>query len=192
MKTVEPLGKTFKSLGVWYQSIPNGYIIDAMPEIAEKIKQMPNISDVMLLTKNKAEPEPRIFPNVSRFPWNEDNFGPLWVPKKGATIKLDSNNLTLYGSTIANYENNDEAEYNENDNKLIIDGKEVTEYTFKQDYYFMMGDNRHNSFDSRFFGFVPSDHIVGKALFIWLSLDKDEKWYSYKKIRWERLFNVIR
>jgi signal peptidase I len=190
VNTVEPLAKTFKTLGVWNQSVPNGYIIDAMPEVAAKLKELPDVTGVRLLKKPKEEPEPRIFPNVSRFPWNEDNFGPLWVPKKGATIKLDTNNLLIYGSIIANYENNDNTEYVDKDNKLMIDGKAATEYTFKQDYYFMMGDNRHNSYDSRFWGFVPADHIVGKALFIWLSLDEDQKWY--KKIRWDRFFNVIR
>jgi signal peptidase I len=193
VKTQEPMGKIFKKMGVRFDEppLPNGYLIDAMPEVAEKIKQLPNISDVTILAKHKEIPEPRIFPNVSKFPWNEDNFGPLWVPKKGVTIKLDSSNLLMYGTTIANYENDDDLKYSDSEIKLTLAGKELKEYTFKQDYYFMMGDNRHNSLDSRFFGFVPADHVVGKALFIWLSVeDKPDKWY--KKIRWERLFNVIR
>jgi signal peptidase I len=190
--TSEPLAKTFRKMGITeFQSIQNGFFLWTTPDIAEKLKQNSDIKQVILSKRPANDPEPRIFPNASKFPWNEDNFGPLWVPKKGATIKLDSNNLLIYGSVIANYENNDEIEYIDKDNKLMISGKPATEYTFKQDYYFMMGDNRHNSYDSRFWGFVPSDHVVGKALFIWLSVDPDpEKWY--KKIRWERLFNVIR
>ncbi|MFL5728071.1 MAG: signal peptidase I [Cytophagaceae bacterium] len=188
--TNEPMKKTFRKLGISeFQSVQNGFFIWTTPETAKELGKNPDVKEVILSKRPANDPEPRIFPNVSRFPWNEDNFGPLWIPKKGSTIKLDTNNLLIYGSVIANYENID-AEYSEKDNQLLIDGKPVKEYTFNQNYYFMMGDNRHNSLDSRFWGFVPSDHVVGKALFIWLSVEKNpEKWY--KKIRWERLFNVI-
>jgi len=119
--------------------------------------------------------------------WTRDNFGPLWVPKEGATIAVNDSTLALYGTTIRLYDHNDDAKIESG--KLFIDGKEVTTYTFKQNYYFMMGDNRHNSLDSRFWGFVPEDHVVGKAFFIWLSLDKNESFFS--KIRWSRFFNMI-
>jgi signal peptidase I len=119
--------------------------------------------------------------------WTIDEFGPLWVPKKGATIPVNDSTMSIYGFTIIDYEHNDGAKIE--GGKLIIDGKEVSEYTFKQDYYFMMGDNRHNSLDSRYWGFVPADHIVGKAFFIWLSIDKEASFFN--KIRWSRFFNLI-
>jgi signal peptidase I len=119
--------------------------------------------------------------------WSQDNFGPLWIPKAGTTIPVNDSTLTLYGTTILTYDLNDDAKIE--NGKLFIDGKEVTEYTFNQDYYFMMGDNRHNSLDSRYWGFVPADHIVGKAFFIWLSLDKDAGFFN--KIRWSRFFKMI-
>jgi signal peptidase I len=119
--------------------------------------------------------------------WSQDNFGPLWVPKEGATISINDSTLTLYGFTIVNYDHNKNAEVK--DGKLLIDGKEVSSYTFKQNYYFMSGDNRHNSLDSRYWGFVPEDHIVGKAFFIWLSIDKDADFMN--KIRWNRFFKLI-
>ncbi|MEI9921842.1 MAG: signal peptidase I [Bacteroidota bacterium] len=123
-----------------------------------------------------------IFSKSKYAPWNRDNFGPLTVPKKGWTIPVNDSTLALYGETIRLYDHNTDVKIE--DAKLIIDGKELTEYTFKQDYFFMMGDNRHDSADSRFWGFVPEDHIVGKAFFIWLSLDK----YAgvLHKIRWSR------
>jgi signal peptidase I len=127
-----------------------------------------------------------IFPFDSRFPWNVDNFGPLWIPKKGMTIKIDSTNIALYRKAIGEYEGNKLEEQN---GKLLINGKELTEYTFKMDYFFMMGDNRHNSADSRFWGFVPEDHIVGKAVFIWMSWDTNGSFLG--KIRWSRLFHSI-
>jgi len=120
--------------------------------------------------------------------WTNDNFGPLWIPKEGATIAINDSTLALYGTTIRLYDHNDNAKVE--DGKLFIDGKEVKEYTFKQNYYFMMGDNRHNSLDSRYWGFVPEDHIVGKAFFIWLSLDRNASFLH--KIRWSRFFKLIR
>lgn len=127
-------------------------------------------------------------PGVKDFGWTQDDFGPLWIPSEGATIAINDSTLALYGNTIVLYDHNKDAKVE--DGKLIIDGKEVTEYTFKQDYYFMMGDNRHNSLDSRFWGFVPADHIVGKAFFIWLSLDKEAGLLN--KVRWSRFFKLIR
>jgi signal peptidase I len=120
--------------------------------------------------------------------WTANNFGPLWIPKEGATIPINRETLALYGTTIALYDHNEDVKIE--GEKLTIDGQEVKEYTFKQNYYFMMGDNRHNSLDSRYWGFVPEDHIVGKAFFIWLSLDQNAG--ALNKIRWSRFFKLIK
>ena len=119
--------------------------------------------------------------------WTRDNYGPLWIPKKGATIPLNKRNIALYGRCIKNYENNT---LEEKDGTYYINGKPETDYTFKYDYYWMMGDNRHNSADSRSWGFVPEDHIVGKPILIWLSLDKDRSLFD-GGIRWNRLFRMV-
>lgn len=119
--------------------------------------------------------------------WSRDNFGPLWIPKKGATIELTKHNLALYSRCIRNYENNT---LQVEGDKVLINGKPATTYTFKYDYYFMMGDNRHKSADSRSWGFVPEDHIVGKPILIWLSLDKDRSLFD-GGIRWNRLFKMV-
>lgn len=119
--------------------------------------------------------------------WTVDNYGPIWIPKKGETIELSLDNLPLYERPIHAYEGN---ALEVKDGKIFINGKETTHYTFKMDYYWMMGDNRHNSADSRFWGFVPEDHIVGKPIFIWLSLDQDRGWFD-GKIRWSRLFKFV-
>lgn len=119
--------------------------------------------------------------------WTRDNYGPLWIPKKGATIPLNERNIALYGRCIKNYENNT---LEVKDGTYYINGKPETEYTFKYDYYWMMGDNRHNSADSRSWGFVPEDHIVGKPILIWLSLDKDRSLFD-GSIRWNRLFRKV-
>jgi signal peptidase I len=123
-------------------------------------------------------------PNMN---WSQDNFGPLWIPKAGETIAINDSTLALYGFTIAKYDHNENAEVK--NGKLFVDGKEVQSYTFNQNYYFMSGDNRHNSLDSRYWGFVPEDHIVGKAFFIWLSIDRNADFIN--KIRWSRFFKLI-
>ena len=119
--------------------------------------------------------------------WTTDNYGPVWIPKKGETIDLTLENLPIYERCIHAYEGNDLQVKN---GKIYINGKETNQYTFQMDYYWMMGDNRHNSADSRFWGFVPEDHIVGKPIFIWLSLDPDRGWFD-GKIRWDRLFSWV-
>ena len=112
--------------------------------------------------------------------------GPLWIPKKGASITLTLDNLPIYERIISVYEKN---ALKVDGNKIFINGKECHNYTFKMDYYWMMGDNRHNSADSRYWGFVPEDHIVGKPIFIWWSSDPDRK--GLGGIRWNRLFNWV-
>jgi signal peptidase I len=127
-----------------------------------------------------------IFPHSRHFMWSKDNFGPLVIPKEGVTVQLDSINLPIYERIISVY---DENKLEKRDGKIIINGQETHSYTFKQNYYFMMGDNRHNSADSRYWGFVPDDHIVGKPVFIWMSLKKDVPFL--KKFRWSRFFTFV-
>ncbi|MBS1682596.1 MAG: signal peptidase I [Bacteroidetes bacterium] len=153
---------------------------------AEEVKALPYIKSIALLPTDH-EADPRIFPASKYAPWNGDNFGPLTIPKEGMTIAINDSTLAMYGSTIRDYDHNNEVKIE--GNKLIIDGKEVTQYTFKQNYYFMMGDNRDNSLDSRYWGFVPEDHVLGKGFFIWLSLDKYAGFFN--KIRWSRFFKMI-
>ena len=128
-----------------------------------------------------------IYPLNGYTKWTADNYGPVWIPKRGESIQLTLENLPVYERPIVAYEGNS---LQVKDGKIFINGKESTSYTFKMDYYWMMGDNRHNSADSRYWGFVPEDHIVGKPLFVWLSLDKDRGWFD-GKIRWERLFRSV-
>lgn len=140
-----------------------------------------------MIVKIMLEPEQvggRVFPLKANYGWSRDNFGPLYIPKKGATVALTMENLPIYEQIIRNYEcNNLEVK----DNTIYINHKASDSYTFKMDYYWMMGDNRHNSADSRFWGFVPEDHIVGRPVLVWLSLDKDKSLFQ-GKIRWNRFF----
>ncbi len=119
--------------------------------------------------------------------WNRNNYGPIWIPAKGATITLTEDNLPIYERCIVAYEGN---KLEVKPDGIYINGEKTNEYTFKMDYYWMMGDNRHNSADSRYWGFVPEDHVVGKPIVVWLSLDKDRGWFD-GKIRWNRLFKWV-
>lgn len=167
-------------------------------DAATTLKGYSNVQSITPNISPKGSAEP-VFPNFQRFlkyytlngkmpkyNWNVDNFGPIIIPKKGWTVKLDSLTLPLYGRAIEVYENN---KLVIKGNDIFINGTKTDSYTFKMDYYWMMGDNRHDSEDSRYWGFVPVDHIVGKALFIWMSWDDDASFLH--KIRWSRLFRGI-
>ena len=125
-------------------------------------------------------------PLNGHYGWTRDNYGPIWIPQKGKSVKLTMDNIAIYERPIRVYEEND---LQVRDGKIFINGKEASEYTFKMDYYWMMGDNRHNSADSRYWGFVPEDHIVGKPIFIWWSSDPDR--HGFSGIRWNRLFRWV-
>lgn len=128
-----------------------------------------------------------IFPNDPSYDWSIDNFGPLLIPKKGLSIELNTKNLPLYRRAIEAYE---EMPISVRGNDIFINGEKATSYTFKLDYYWMMGDNRHRSQDSRYFGFVPEDHVVGRPSFVWLSLDKELS-LTQGKIRFSRMFKGV-
>ena len=118
--------------------------------------------------------------------WTRDDYGPIYIPRKGATVQVNMENYPLYERLIRTYEGND---LQVKDSTIYINGEVATEYTFKMNYYWMMGDNRHNSEDSRFWGYVPEDHIVGKPLFVWLSIDKDQ--LGFNSVRWNRFFKWV-
>jgi signal peptidase I len=156
-------------------------------EQLEKVKALPYIISVEVERGDGSNEAPRFPFSKYTEKWTGEDYGPLTIPKEGMKIAINDSTLSIYGSTITSYDLNKDAKVE--NGKLIIDGKEVTEYTFKQDYFFMMGDNRDNSLDSRYWGFVPEDHIVGKGFFIWLSIDKYGSFFN--KIRWKRFFKPI-
>jgi signal peptidase I len=151
---------------------------------AERFKNTPGITAVnRIISKNV---EDGIFPHINK--WNRDNFGPIYIPQKGKTVALNLESLPFYKTIISDYEKKD---LKVNGNEIRIDGKVVTTYTFDQNYYWMMGDNRHNSEDSRYWGYVPENHIVGKPIFIWMSIDGINGPKSNWKIRWDRVFTTV-
>jgi signal peptidase I len=150
---------------------------------AKIISGFANVTGVDPELRRPGEYIAMIFPHDPAYRWNEDNFGPLWIPSKGSTVRLDLTNIVLYSSIIDIYEDND---LKVTDSLIYINGKPADSYTFKMDYYWMMGDNRHDSADSRFWGFVPEDHIVGRPVIVWLSIDKEAT--GINKIRFRRFF----
>jgi signal peptidase I len=169
---------------------PNTYIFDLTQSDARLFKESPNVASIKLHLRDsgdyRQESDNDIFPSSPHYRWNVDNFGPLWIPKEGTTVKLDTFNLPLYKRLITAYEHHS---LEVKGDKIYIDGAIATTYTFKMNYYFMMGDNRHNSADSRYWGFVPADHIVGRASFIWMSLRSDVPFKE--KFRWKRFFTFV-
>jgi signal peptidase I len=156
-------------------------------ESVPTLKSYSNITYIAPYIQPPGQADLQVFPHDTKLKWNVDNYGPIIIPKKGWTVKLDSTNFIIYERAIKLYENN---KLEKRGNDIYINGTKTNQYTFKMDYYWMMGDNRHNSLDSRFWGFVPEDHIVGKALFVWMSWDEQASFMH--KIRWERLFMGIK
>jgi signal peptidase I len=158
-------------------------IMSALTEVgAERLKNTPGITAV--IRQISREDDNGVFPHINK--WNRDNYGPVYIPEEGKTVALTTETLPFYKAIITDYENND---LKANGSEIRINGEIATNYTFKQNYYFMMGDNRHNSEDSRYWGFVPENHIVGKPIFIWLSIDPNGK--GINKIRWDRVFTTV-
>ena len=149
---------------------------------AERLQHIPGITGVQKIISK--EVEQGIFPHINK--WNRDNFGPIYIPQQGKTVPLNLETLPFYKAIITDYEKNI---LQVTGSEIRINGKIATSYTFQQNYYWMMGDNRHNSEDSRYWGYVPENHVVGKPTFIWMSYDSSGK--GLKKIRWDRLFTTV-
>jgi signal peptidase I len=180
--------KVFEKLGIYnsdleYNSMFNNYLVPLSASNAQALGKLANVKSVTRVLNKKGEYADYIFPHDSLYKWNEDNFGPLWIPRKGATINLSAANISIYERIIDVYEGN---KLEIKGNEIYINDKPANSYTFQLDYYFMMGDNRHSSADSRFWGFVPEDHIIGAPRVIWLSLDKEKSFPA--NIRWNRMF----
>ena len=169
-----------------YPTGSNEYVFVAVTEEAlAKLKQIPAIKSIT--RNNTIQGSKSLFPHNQN--WSQDNYGPIYIPEAGKTVAIDRENLPFYKRLITVYEGN---KLEEKGGQILINDKPALNYTFKQDYYWMMGDNRHNSEDSRYWGFVPFDHVVGKPVFIWFSLDPNIPWSrAIDKIRWERLFSTV-
>jgi signal peptidase I len=150
-------------------------------------KNYTNIKSVIAVVQPAGEYDGSVFPHSLNFKWNMDNFGPLVMPKRGMTIALTDSTMTLYRRAIEMYEGNKVAV---DGKSYLINGQKANHYTFKLNYYWMMGDNRHNSLDSRFWGYVPEDHIIGKAMITWMSIDSAGTFLN--KVRWNRIMRVIK
>lgn len=164
-----------------------GYQINMTQENLAAFKEFDWVKGIEPIRAQPGEAEQGIY-GGSANAWNRDNFGPLTVPKKGVTIPINPQTIALYGPVIQRYEDNTNVVIS--GNSIQVNGRPITQYTFRQNYYFMMGDNRHNSEDSRYWGFVPEDHVLGKAVFVWMSIDPVPATF-WEKIRWSRLFRVI-
>jgi len=163
------------------------YILNLTDENAGKLKNNPLIKSITKQIAPKGTFESNIFPHNKQYAWSIDNYGPIYIPEAGKTVDLNAKSLPFYKRIIEVYENNN---LTTSGDEIFINGKLATSYTFKQDYYWMMGDNRHNSEDARYWGYVPFDHVVGKPVFIWFSWDTNGEGIA-NKIRWERVFTTV-
>jgi len=163
------------------------YMLNLTDENAGKLRANPLVKSVTKQILPKGHYESGIFPHNEQYAWSIDNYGPIYIPEAGKTVELNAKSLPFYKRIIEVYENNN---LTTNGDEIFINGKLAATYTFKQDYYWMMGDNRHNSEDARYWGYVPFDHVVGKPVFIWFSWDTNGEGIA-NKIRWERVFTTV-
>ncbi|HLW32850.1 MAG TPA: S26 family signal peptidase, partial [Aequorivita sp.] len=174
-----------------YQYENNTYYFPAISEESLKLlKNNPNVVETMRYNLNESGKWDRgIFPNNQNYPWNNDFFGPVYIPQKGATVAITPETLPLYRRVIEVYEGSElgiDNKITQSGTEVLLNGQAIIDYTFKMDYYWMMGDNRNNSEDARTWGFVPFNHVVGKPVFVWMSWDGINK-----KVRWERVFTTV-
>ena len=172
-------GEGIKNLGF----DPN-YPLYHLPLTQEAYNTLKNTAGVISMKVEDNYDTNAVFPLGKKYGWTRDNYGPIYIPKKGAKLALNAYNYPIYERIIRDYEKNS---FEMKDGKFFVNGKQATTYQFKMDYYWMMGDNRHNSLDSRYWGFVPEDHVVGRPVLVWLSLNKDKGWFD-GKIRFNRFF----
>jgi signal peptidase I len=168
-------------------NVNNKININLTQEEVERLEKYPLTVSVK---KINHAPDNAIFPHVEKLKWSQDNFGPIYIPKKGVTVKLDTESLPFYKQIIKNYEYNDLVI---NGDDIFINGEKADSYTFKQDYFYLIGDNRHNSLDARYWGYVPFDHVLGKPVMIWFSWDANAPSFTakLKSIRWDRMFTTV-
>ena len=178
--------EVMKELGITMEDIMSMNTLGYMPMTKHTVEVLKQQGYAESIELNIEAEDWDIYPLNGNKHWTRDNYGPVWIPKKGESIDLTLDNLPVYERPIRTYEGND---LMVKDGKIFINGEVATKYTFKMDYYWMMGDNRHNSLDSRYWGFVPEDHIVGKPIFIWWSSDPDRS--GFGGIRWNRLFRFV-
>ena len=186
---LDDIGLNIRELA-YSQNLPGYNHMPLTAEMLEKVIKLPNVVSVTqnidVYPADYPDSWMTIFPFSPDYKWTRDNFGPLWIPSAGATVELTLENLPLYERIITAYEGNSLEQV---DGEIYINGEKARSYTFAQDYYFMIGDNRHNSLDSRYWGFVPEDHIVGKPALIWLSIDGNKNFP--KNIRWRRFLKFV-
>jgi signal peptidase I len=184
------LGRYDVTDGFQYDEENSVYYFKALSqESIDMLKNNPSVLEVIPIKGKKGEWSSRIFPDNRNYPWNTDFFGPLYIPKKGATVSITPETLPLYKRVIEVYEGSElgiDNKITQSGTEVLLNGEPITDYTFKMDYYWMMGDNRNNSEDARTWGFVPFNHVVGKPVFVWMSWDGVNK-----KVRWDRLFTTV-
>jgi signal peptidase I len=193
---VDTEGKSFgvgalKRYNLREGTIQNGkYLLNLTDQEAALVAKNPIVKSIEKIIEPNGIYNEDIFPHDPQYKWNQDNYGPIYIPKKDVTVNLNAQSIPFYKEIIERYEHNNLSIVGEN---YYINGKKATSYTFQQDYYWMMGDNRQNSLDARFWGYVPFDHVVGKPVFIWLSWDPNAPDFvsKLKSIRWDRMFTTV-
>ncbi|MCH3885759.1 signal peptidase I [Tenacibaculum aquimarinum] len=195
---VDTDGKQFSQAFIKRYNVREGgtrdgkYILNLTDDEAAAMAENPLVKSITKELKPAGFYDKAVFPHNPQYKWSSDNFGPIYIPKAGVTVALDSKSIPFYEQIIDRYENNNLVVMND---KIYINGKEANSYTFKQDYYWLMGDNRQNSLDARNWGYVPFDHVVGKPVMIWLSWDPNISIFNFsdkiKSIRWDRMFTTV-